>query len=59
MFYQKWKLAIFALIMMLFSICKMLGKKSWCTSEAEITNFASFLNEIIKGSRMIKFIKLC
>ena len=59
MFYQNWKLAIFALIMMPLAaiLAKSLGKRiGKATSEAgEVTgNFASFLSEIIKGSRMIR-----
>ena len=59
MFYQNWKLAIFALTMMPLAaiLAKSLGKRvGKATSEAgEVTgNFASFLGEIIKGSRMIR-----
>ena len=59
MFYQNWKLAIFALIMMPLAavLAKSLGKRiGKATSEAgEVTgNFATFLSEIIKGSRMIR-----
>ena len=59
MFYQNWKLAIFALTMMPLAaiLAKSLGKRiGKATSEAgEVTgNFASFLSEIIKGSRMIR-----
>ena len=59
MFYQNWKLAIFAIIMMPLAaiLAKSLGKRiGKATSEAgEVTgNFASFLSEIIKGSRMIR-----
>ena len=59
MFYQNWKLASFALIMMPLSaiVAKSLGKRiGKVTSEsAEISgDLSSFLSEMIKGSRMIK-----
>ncbi len=59
MFYQNWKLAIFALLIMPLAaaLVKSLGKRMGkATGEAgSIAGVvATFLNEIIKGSRMIK-----
>ena len=59
MFYQNWKLALFALIVMPFAafIAKSLGKRMGkATSEsAQVSgSLTSFLSEMIKGSRMIK-----
>ena len=59
MFYQNWKLAFFALIMMPFAaiISKTLGKRiGKVTSEsAEVTgDLSKTLSEIIKASKMIK-----
>ena len=59
MFYQNWKLACFALIMMPLAavIAKSMGKRlGKVTSEsAEVSGrLSSFLGEMIKGSRMIK-----
>ena len=59
MFYQNWKLSIFALIMMPLaaSLAKTLGKKiGKGTSQAsEISGrLTSFLSEILKGSKMIR-----
>jgi len=59
MFYQNWKLASFALIMLPLSafVAKSLGKRMGkVTSEsAQIAaNLTTFLSEMIKGSRMIK-----
>ena len=59
MFYQNWKLAIFALIMMPLAaiVAKSLGKRlGKVTSESAkvIGNLTAFLSEMIKGSRMIK-----
>jgi len=59
MFYQNWKLACFALIMMPLAVivAKSLGKRlGKVTSEsAEVSGtLSSFLGEMIKGSRMIK-----
>ncbi len=59
MFYQNWKLACFALIMMPLSaiVAKSLGKRMGkvTTESANISgNLSSFLSEMIKGSRMIK-----
>jgi len=59
MFYQNWKLACFALIMMPLAavVSKSLGKRlGKVTSEsAEVSGrLSSFLSEMIKGSRMIK-----
>ena len=59
MFYQNWKLACFALIMMPLSalIAKSLGKRMGKVTgqSAEISGrLSSFLSEMIKGSRMTK-----
>jgi len=59
MFYQNWKLACFALIMMPLAaiVAKSMGKRlGKVTAEsAEISgNLSTLLSEIIKGSRMIK-----
>ena len=59
MFYQNWKLAIFAMIMMPLAafVAKSLGKRiGKATSESAIIagNLTSFLSEMLKGSRMIK-----
>ncbi len=59
MFYQNWKLALFAILMMPLAggLAKSLGKRiGKATSEAGISsgNLASFLTEIFKGSKMIR-----
>ena len=59
MFYQNWKLALFAIIMMPLAggLAKSLGKRiGKATSKAGVSsgNLASFLTEIFKGSRMIR-----
>jgi len=59
MFYQNWKLACFALIMMPFAVivAKSLGRRMGKVVEesAVVTgNLTTFLSEMIKGSRMIK-----
>ncbi len=59
MFYQNWKLACFALIMMPLSafVAKSLGKRMGkaTTESARVAgNLTSFLSEMLKGSRMIK-----
>ena len=59
MFYQNWKLSIFALIMMPLAatLAKKLGKKiGKATGEAgEISGrLTTFLSEILKGSKMIR-----
>ena len=59
MYYQNWKLASFALIMMPIAaiLAKSLGKRlgKVTTESAEISGkLSSFLSEMIKGSRMIK-----
>jgi len=59
MFYQNWKLALFAIIMMPLAaaLAKSLGKRiGKATGEAgEISGrLTSFLSEIFKGSRMIR-----
>ena len=59
MFYQNWKLAFFALIMMPMAafVAKSLGKRigKVTTESAQITGkLATFLSEMLKGSRMIK-----
>ncbi len=59
MFYQNWKLACFALIMMPLAaiVSKSLGKRlgKVTTESAEVSGkLSSFLSEMVKGSRMIK-----
>ncbi len=59
MFYQNWKLALFAILMMPLAggLAKSLGKRiGKATAIAGISsgNLASFLTEIFKGSRMIR-----
>ena len=59
MFYQNWKLALFALIMMPLAVvvAKSLGKrmKKAVAESAKIEGtITSYLSEIIKGTRMIK-----
>ena len=59
MFYQNWKLAIFAILMIPLAggLAKSLGKRiGKATSKAGISsgNLASFLTEIFKGSKMIR-----
>ena len=59
MFYQNWKLALFALLMMPLAggLAKSLGKRiGKATSKAGVSsgNLASFLSEIFKGSKMIR-----
>ena len=59
MFYQNWKLALFAILMMPLAggLAKSLGKRiGKATSKAGVSsgNLASFLTEIFKGSKMIK-----
>ena len=59
MFYQNWKLASFALIMMPLAVitARSLGKRlgKVTTESAEVSGqLSSFLSEMIKGSRMIK-----
>ena len=59
MFYQNWKLALFAILMMPLAggLAKSLGKRiGKATSKAGISsgNLASFLTEIFKGSKMIR-----
>jgi len=59
MFYQNWKLAIFALIMMPLAaiVAKTLGRRigKVVSESAQISgNLSSFLSEMIKGSRMVK-----
>ena len=59
MFYQNWKLALFALIMMPLAafVAKSLGKRIGKAIEqsAKIEgNLTSYLSEMLKGSRMIK-----
>jgi len=59
MFYQNWKLAFFAILMMPLagSLAKSLGKRiGKATSKAGESSgrLASFLSEIFKGSRMIR-----
>ena len=59
MFYQNWKLAIFALIMLPLAalVAKTLGRRMGkvVSESAVITgNLSTYLSEMIKGSRMIK-----
>tara|TARA_B100001996_G_C18659165_1_gene592396 strand:- start:234 stop:1979 length:1746 start_codon:yes stop_codon:yes gene_type:complete len=59
MFYQNWKLAIFAITIMPLAalVAKSLGKrmqKAVSQSAAIEGNLTSYLSEVIKGSRMIK-----
>ena len=59
MFYQNWKLALFAIIMMPLAggLAKSLGKRiGKATSKAGESSgiLTSFLNEIFKGSKMIR-----
>ena len=59
MFYQNWKLALFAIIMMPLAalVAKSLGKrinKAVAESAKIEGNITSYLSEIIKGTRMIK-----
>jgi len=59
MFYQNWKLALFALIMMPLAVvvAKSLGKrinKAVAESAKIEGSITSYLSEIIKGTRMIK-----
>ena len=59
MFYQNWKLTLFALIMMPFAafVAKSLGKrlgKVTTESAKTVGNLTTFLSEMIKGSRMTK-----
>ncbi len=59
MFYQNWKLALFAILMMPLAggLAKSLGKRMGkATSKAGESsgNLATFLNEIFKGSKMIR-----
>ena len=59
MFYQNWKLASFAIIMMPLSalVAKSLGKRMGkvTTESTQISaKLSTFLSEMIKGSRMIK-----
>ena len=59
MFYQNWKLALFAILMMPLAIilAKSLGKRiGKATSKAGVSsgNLTSFLTEIFKGSKMIR-----
>ncbi len=59
MFYQNWKLALFAILMMPLagglakSLGKRIGKATSIAGESS-GNLTSFLNEIFKGSRMIR-----
>ncbi len=59
MFYQNWKLALFAILMMPLAggLAKSLGKRiGKATSKAGVSsgNLASFLTEIFRGSKMIR-----
>ena len=59
MFYQNWKLALFAILMMPLAggLAKSLGKRiGKATVKAGVSsgNLASFLTEIFKGSKMIR-----
>ena len=59
MFYQNWKLALFAILMMPLAggLAKSLGRRiaKVVTQAGEMSgNLATFLSEIIKGSKMIR-----
>ena len=59
MFYQHWKLACFAMIMMPLAaiVAKSLGKRiGKATSESAVVsgNLSAFLSELLKGSKIIK-----
>ena len=59
MFYQNWKLAFFALLMMPLAalVAKTLGKRiGKATKQSTVLNasLVSYLSEMLKGSRMIK-----
>ena len=59
MFYQNWKLALFAILMMPLAggLAKSLGKrigKATAKAGESSGNLASFLSEIFKGSKMIR-----
>ena len=59
MFYQHWKLASFAMIMMPLAalVAKSLGKRvGKATSQSAIVsgNLSTYLSELIKGSKVIK-----
>ena len=59
MFYQNWKLAFFAMLMMPLAafVAKSLGKRiGKATKESTVLNasLVSYLTEMLKGSRMIK-----
>ena len=59
MFYQNWKLAFFALIMMPIAaiVAKSLGRrlgKATTESADVVGRLTSFLSEMLKGSRMVK-----
>ena len=59
MFYQNWKLALFAILMMPLAggLAKSLGKRiGKATSKAGVSSgkLATFLSEIFKGSKMIR-----
>ena len=56
MFYQNWKLALFAILMMPLAggLAKSLGKENWKSylkSRGIICNLASFLTEILKDRK--------
>ena len=59
MFYQNWKLALFAMLMMPLagglakSLGKRIGKATGRAGEAS-GNLVTFLSEIFRGSRMIR-----
>ena len=59
MFYQNWKLALFALLMMPLAalVAKSLGKRIGKATKKSLTlnaSLTSYLSEMLKGSRMIK-----
>jgi ATP-binding cassette, subfamily B, bacterial MsbA len=59
MFYQNWKLAFFALLMMPFAalVAKSLGKRIGKATKQSIVlnaNLQSYLSEMLRGTRMIK-----
>ena len=64
MFYQNWKLALFAILMMPLAagLARTLGKRiGKATGEASISSgkLVTFLTEILKASKMIKIFLIC
>ena len=59
MFYQNWKLALFALLMMPLAafVAKSLGKRIGKATKESLSlneSLTTYLSEMLKGSRMIK-----